>query len=160
MSEAAQQGIQALDEALLAMRRIWLLNPERQRFFLESLHVRVDFACVRTVFTVARACESDKSGAPSIAEIAELLLVDPSTASRLVNQAVSAGFIERAPAISDRRRAVLKLSAKGRGLVKRGSTLRKDWLGSATSDWSAEEITTLATLLNRLQRDLASQSLK
>ena len=142
-----------LDEALLSLRRMWLQHPERRRRFLAELGVSVEFGCIRTLFAIAR-CNQEP---PSVAELAEFLVIDPSTASRLVNQVVEAGFALRKRSSQDRRRTNLALTPAGQALVKRGTSLRRKWLSAATTSWSDRDVTTLATLLKRLHADLEGE---
>jgi DNA-binding MarR family transcriptional regulator len=153
---AKSQALDALDAALVGMRRLWLQHPERRRRFLSKLGVSVEFACVRTVFGIAGL--GDTPG-PSVAEIADLLIVDPSTASRLVQQTVDAGFVTREPHPEDRRRVTLHLTTAGKALVARGRVLRRQWLRTATSSWSERDIATLGKLMARLHDDLDCKEL-
>lgn len=142
-------SLAALDSALSLMRRPWLQHPERRRRFLAELGVPVELGCVRTLFAVAEAPDP-----ATVAQVAEQLAVDPSTASRLVNDATRAGFIERGTAKRDRRCVNLRLSDAGRDLLDRARAIRRRWLGALTREWSDDDVAQLARLLERLRHEL------
>ena len=50
---------------------------------------------------------------------------------------------------ADRRRTTVELTDDGRSLVADGTTMRTWFMGQLLDDWSAEDIDTLATLLER-----------
>jgi DNA-binding MarR family transcriptional regulator len=84
-----------------------------------------------------------------IGDVARALAVDGSTASRLVDQAVAAGYVARLPGRTDRRRARLEVTTEGAKLGARVQEIRRRWLADLTAGWSEDEVTTLAELLHR-----------
>jgi DNA-binding MarR family transcriptional regulator len=138
--------LDALDEALLEIRRLVRRPGYRQRF-LDSLHTTTDVGTVR----VLRAVERAGDAAPCVGDVAERLDVDPSTASRLIDQQVSAGYLARARSPHDRRRTNLELTEAGRDLLTEATEVRRDLLAEVTRDWDRAEVTTLVSLLDRLR---------
>lgn len=139
----------AVDEALLDLRRLWM-HPRLLRWFADQVGRDVELATLRTLRTIEAAQESS----PGIKDLAAALAVDASTASRLVEQAVGDGYVERRSSDRDRRRTQLRLTAEGERLLTRSTQVRGRLLGRATRGWGDDELTTLAVLLARLQADL------
>jgi DNA-binding MarR family transcriptional regulator len=138
--------LDALDEALLEIRRL-VRRPGYRARFLGSLHAPIDVGTVR----VLRAIERTGGKAPSIGDLAERLDVDPSTASRLVDQQVTAGYLERSRCTDDRRRWTLRLTDRGRALLDEVTAVRRGLLAEVTAAWDDAEVATLAALLERLR---------
>ena len=72
-----------------------------------------------------------QAGPLSLKELGELLIAEAGHPSRLVDRLVEAGFVERRPAGDDRRRVVLSLTRRGRGLEKRIARAREEVLALA-----------------------------
>lgn len=134
--------LDALDDALVRVRRV-LQSPGYRRKLVGQLGGVEALSTLRLVRAVERAGE-----APSVGDVAELLLVDPSTASRSVDDAVERGYVVRRPCAKDRRRALLHLTDAGRELLARMTAVRHDLLSEVTADWEPEE---LADLVQRLR---------
>ena len=117
---------------------------------MERLGEDVEPALIRTL----RAIEVADVPEPGVRDVAEVLGVETSTASRLVDTAVSAGLVLRTTSTRDRRKAVLRLTEEGRALRRRALTVRTDLLAERTADWTPEEVATLVTLLDRLARPI------
>ena len=140
--------LQELDDALLRLRRLWL-HPARRRRFLAELGEPVELATLRTL----RAIDLAGGEEPSVGDVAAALVIDASTASRLVDQAVSGGYATRRPSQTDGRRSVLELTTAGADLLERSTKVRERLLAEVTTDWSTEDVATLTGLLERLHRD-------
>jgi DNA-binding MarR family transcriptional regulator len=143
--------LDALDEALLEIRRL-VRRPGYRRRFLDSLHTSTDVGTVR----VLRAVERAGDPAPCVGDVAERLDVDPSTASRLIDQQVTAGYLARTRSPHDRRRTTLGLTDAGRDLLAEVTEVRRDLLAEVTRDWDRAEVTTLVSLLDRLRQGFAA----
>jgi DNA-binding MarR family transcriptional regulator len=139
----------ALDEALLDLRRLWM-HPRLLRWFGEQVGADVEIATLRTL----RAIEAAGDAALGVGDLGTALAVDASTASRLVEQAVGEGYVERTSCEHDRRRTNLMLTTQGRRLLDRSNEVRADLLGRATAEWPDDELEALAGMLARLQTDL------
>ncbi len=133
-----------LDDALVEVRRV-LQRPGYRRALLGELAGTIELATVRVLRAVQRAQEP-----PTIGAVAEVLVVDPSTASRLVDRAVDAGTLERRACDQDRRRARLHLTAVGHRLLAAVTERRRGVLAEATAGWEAAELSSLLEGLERL----------
>jgi DNA-binding MarR family transcriptional regulator len=131
---------------LLEIRRL-VRRPGYRRRFLDSLHTSTDVGTVR----VLRAVERAGDPAPCVGDVADRLDIDPSTASRLIDQQVTAGYLARARHPRDRRRTTLELTEAGRDLLAEVTEVRRDLLAEVTRDWDRAEVATLVTLLDRLR---------
>jgi DNA-binding MarR family transcriptional regulator len=140
----ARRPLEDLDRALLEVRRLVNRPGYRQRL-LGPLGRRVELSTVRVLHAVDQATTP-----PSIGSVAATLAIDPSTASRLVEQRVTEGLIERSPDAEDRRRTVLRLTRAGHALLEELATSRIGMLAEVTADWSASDVRRLEQLLHRL----------
>ncbi|MFB7493447.1 MarR family winged helix-turn-helix transcriptional regulator [Streptomyces sp. NPDC056161] len=86
-----------------------------------------------------------------IGELADLLAVDMSVASRQVGQLVGQGLIDRFPDPADGRSRILRLTPEGRYRLGElhGRTARL--LARRLSDWTDDEVGELARLMHRLR---------
>lgn len=82
--------------------------------------------------------------------VAEVLRIDPSTASRFVNRAVTAGFLSRSASASDSRRSSLTLTEAGRERLRLLREARIEMWERLTAAWSADEVDIVTKLLLRL----------
>jgi DNA-binding MarR family transcriptional regulator len=135
-----------LDDVLMTIRRV-LLRPGYRARLLDGLPGRVELATLRLLRTVQR-----HEGAPSIGEVAEVLMIDPSTASRVVDRAVGSELLERRACSDDRRRARLHLTPEGAQLLDRATDRRRELLAEVTADWSEDELDQLVGQLTTLVR--------
>lgn len=87
-------------------------------------------------------------------ELAEMLMLDPSTVSRYVAQLARAGYVERRPHPQDGRAVQLAASEGGACVAREIGTRRQEAIMSALASWDSSDIATLVTLLARLNDDL------
>jgi DNA-binding MarR family transcriptional regulator len=142
-------------DALTDLRRFWE-RPDRKRWFLAELGVPVELALLRTLAAVDRcraAGQTSVQSDTSIGAVAQTLAVSQSTASRLVDQAVRAAYLERHADADDRRRMGLALTDAGRALLARADEIRQRWLAAVTTGWEPAEVEMLAGLLRRFLDD-------
>jgi DNA-binding MarR family transcriptional regulator len=137
--------LDALDEVLVDVRRV-LQRPGYRRRLLAAVGGPVELASLR----VLRAVERSPSTAPSIGDVADVLAVDPSTASRTVDRCVAAGHLTRVPCAQDRRRSRLELTAEGRAALARVTAARRELLAEVTADWDPGDLERLSELLRTL----------
>ena len=135
--------LDGLDDALIRVRRV-LQSPGYRRQLKARLGEVESLSTVRLVRAIERA-----GAAPSVGDVAELLVVDPSTASRAVEEAVARGYVVRRACDQDRRRARLDLTEAGQGLLARMTEVRRELLSEVTADWQPDE---LAALVERLRQ--------
>ena len=133
-----------LDRALLELRRL-VNRPGYRHRLLGPLGRRVELSTVRVLHAIDQAPTP-----PSIGTVAMTLAIDPSTASRLVEQRVKDGLLERSPDPDDRRRSVLRLTPSGYALLAELAASRIEMLSEVTEDWSSTDLRTLERLLERL----------
>jgi DNA-binding MarR family transcriptional regulator len=143
------EQLDALDEALVSVRR-HTQRPGYRRRLLAALGEPVDLGTLRAVRAVGRLADD----VPSVGDVAELLMIDASTASRLLDRAVCAGYVARTPAPHDRRRSQLALTEAGVALLDKADAARRRVLSAVTEHWDPDDLDALSTLLARLGRDL------
>jgi DNA-binding MarR family transcriptional regulator len=139
--------LQHLDEVLFDIRRVFQRSTYRKRM-LRGLSYDVELATLRLMRAIQRA-----DGPPSIGEVAEGLAIAPSTASRLVDQAVDSGYVERLSVDGDRRRTSLRLSSTGGTVLDELNVRRRQLLAEVTADWDDGDLEELTRLLSILQAD-------
>jgi DNA-binding MarR family transcriptional regulator len=146
MTEA---GLAILDDALLRLRRLW--SPSRQRL-VDDDGIAVEMSSLLVVEACARGAAAGRE--VSVADVASLADVAPSTASRLVDRAVGAGLVERGRSRVDPRRTALSLTERGATLQARAYTARTTWLAAQLHDWPTLDVDHLAELLARFANSL------
>ncbi|MTV25047.1 winged helix-turn-helix transcriptional regulator [Nitriliruptoraceae bacterium ZYF776] len=139
------RDLDRLDEALLVSRRL-LQRPGYRRRTRAMLPVPIELTTLRVLRAVERAGDEP----PGVGDVAEVLGVDPSSASRFVEQAVGLGYLERHACPRDRRRSRLALTAPGREVLDAATTTRRALLAEATDGWDEADVAVLADLLDRL----------
>lgn len=131
--------------ALFRLRRIWA-RPLRSRKIADPQRP-VQLSNVMVVHAVHKL--SLDVPEVTVGAVAEQLDVDPSTASRLVNDAIGAGFVEREESEVDARRARLVLSGRGRRVLEVVVHHRRTYLDGLIADWDEADRETFARLLTR-----------
>jgi DNA-binding MarR family transcriptional regulator len=144
MTAPGWDGLDVLDDALLRLRRLW--SPSRQRLVDEG-GVVVEMSSLLVVEACARGAAAGRE--VSVADVALLADVAPSTASRLVDRAACADLINRGTSRVDPRRTALSLTERGATLQARAYTARTTWLAAQFHDWAPRDVDHLARLLGR-----------
>jgi DNA-binding MarR family transcriptional regulator len=88
---ARQDDLYVLNE-FLTFKRLLLL-PAYRRHFMAALGVPIIPGTLRVV----RAVERSQTATPYLSDIAEEMVVDASTATRLADKAVKQGYLEKVP---------------------------------------------------------------
>jgi DNA-binding MarR family transcriptional regulator len=83
----------------------------------------------------------------TVGGVATHLGADPSVASRMVSDCISAGYLIRAASQQDGRRTVLHLSPEGRDLMARFRRHQRSAFEAITTDWPETERLEFARLL-------------
>ncbi|WP_225732418.1 MULTISPECIES: MarR family winged helix-turn-helix transcriptional regulator [unclassified Nocardia] len=109
----------------------------------EALHVQV-----------VEAIAAAGAGTTTITGVAHQLGLDHSGASRMVRDAVAAGYVARAPSESDRRSAVLRLTARGRRLLADAHEWQRTVFDELTADWSETDRRRFADYLQRISNQM------
>ncbi|MCZ2816316.1 MarR family winged helix-turn-helix transcriptional regulator [Modestobacter sp. VKM Ac-2984] len=94
----------------------------------------------------------DDAGPLRAGDLVARLGMDKSTVSRQVTSLVDLGLVERAPDQDDGRAQLLSISAEGHRRVSGSRAARRSRWEADLSDWDAEEVAALATLLERLNQ--------
>jgi DNA-binding MarR family transcriptional regulator len=92
-------------------------------------------------------------GARRQGDLAERAQLDPSTVSRYVSQLVKAELVARRPDPDDGRAVQLVPTDAGRAQIARARQWREAMIADVVARWTADDLTTLTRLLNRLNDD-------
>lgn len=144
-ASAGWDHLAAIDAALMRLRRLWT-TPRRRADLEQDVGAGVSLSQVLVVDAVARA---EAGREVTVGSIADLLTINESTASRLVDRTVRAGFVERGRSQADSRRVVLTLTDDGRDLWERSLRHRLSYLDDLLDCWEPGERAQFATLLCR-----------
>src|ERR1700693_1272112 len=86
---------------------------------------------------------------PAVGMVAEHLGVDPSRASRMVADAIRAGYVRRVASQVDGHRVRLELTGAGRKLLKTTSSFRRHFFSKVMAGWSENDCAEFARLLTK-----------
>jgi DNA-binding MarR family transcriptional regulator len=137
------EPLSRLDAALIRLRRFWE-RPGVRAALRTRLQPEVDGTAYRALSAIERQPDA------SVGTVAELLEVDASTASRIVDRAVEGGHVQRTTSPVDRRRCTLQLTASGRTALAGLRAARLDLLAELTAGWADQDVRRLDELLERL----------
>lgn len=140
---ASRNLLDQLDDVLLEVRHLFR-SPDFRRLVLRSVDVEL------STLRLLRAVERHPSD-PSVSDVAETLGIDQSTASRQIEQAVSAGYLTRQRCTDDARRSQLTLTENGAAVLADANRNRRKALGQVTGDWSDQDLADLVRLLYELR---------
>ncbi|MEV7522784.1 MarR family winged helix-turn-helix transcriptional regulator [Streptomyces sp. NPDC091371] len=138
--ETAEELLDAVGPAFGKLRRSSLLeveNPISQKDLSRTLVLNV----------VLEAEGADEAREVTVGGVAEHLGADPSVASRMVSDCISAGYLVRAASQQDGRRTVLHLSDEGKELMARFRRHQRAAFEYVTADWSEPERLDFARLM-------------
>lgn len=136
-----------LDSALLDLRRFAQApGPAGGDGTVTHADQQVEVSTVLVVDAVARR---SPLGECSVGDVADVLRVTDSTASRLVGRAVGAGMVARQRSAVDPRRSALTLTGAGQDLQDHALAFRTSRLASLLADWSPADVATFTSLLER-----------
>lgn len=93
-------------------------------------------------------------GPKRVGEVARIVHVDKSTASRHLARLQAAGLVEPVADPADRRSALLRVTAAGKARLEEVRRARTEPLRKIFATWSAEDRDTFTRLLGRLNADL------
>ena len=118
-----------------------------------SLGVAREIGCSKGTFAIVRILE--RRGTLQVSDIAHILRVDISVASRQVSQLVDDGLVERAVDHGDRRVRTIRLSPAGRSLALEIGAVLDRRAGEVFDGWSADDLTAASATLDRLTTTIA-----
>ncbi|MEO8328412.1 MAG: MarR family transcriptional regulator [Candidatus Nanopelagicales bacterium] len=96
-------------------------------------------------------------GPTRLGDLAEHACLSPSTVSRHVKELEDAGYLLRARETDDKRATVLEVSPAGQVLVEATVAHKLEVLSRAVESWSADDTSTMTTMLRRLADSLAQR---
>jgi DNA-binding MarR family transcriptional regulator len=97
-----------------------------------------------------------EAGPQNISAVAHRLSLDGSTVTRQVSAMHREGLVERSPDPDDGRGTVIAATAQGLSQVAAVSKARRELYGTVLKDWSSQERSELAAVLERLTHDMDS----
>ncbi len=103
---------------------------------------------------VLEAVDAAPGDEVSVADVAHQLGIDRSGASRFVGDAVAHGYLARAAAGSDARRAALTLTPAGRELLDGARAWQERVFAELTAGWPAADAAAFAGHLRRMAAEL------
>jgi DNA-binding MarR family transcriptional regulator len=86
----------------------------------------------------------------SIRELAEMLSVEHSTASRGVSFLVTSGLVAKVTSAGDQRRVGLALTPRGTEVLEETTNRRRGYLAEVAREWTDSESTALISALSRV----------
>lgn len=131
------------------IRLIRLINSVKVHAAAKQRH-GVEFTSYVLLFQLVRR------GPQRLSSLAECVHADVSTVSRQVSALVEHGLVEKRPDQHDRRAALLAATDDGLELFRKIRHERNAMFDAVLQGWSAQEITTLATLLARFNDDFSA----
>ncbi len=136
----------AMDDAaraLFRLGRVFTRMPRRDLLAASSRH-EPDLSAILLVQATE---DAENDGAPAtVGALATRLSIDPSTASRLVAQAVRAGYLHRTRLGADGRVVTLGLTDAGRALCAEAARYQRAVFDAATEGWPDADRATFACL--------------
>jgi DNA-binding MarR family transcriptional regulator len=145
-----------LDRAAHALFRLGRLFARRAAHHTptESAARPVELSRILVAEAVA-AGPTTPDGDITVGLVADRLAVEPSTASRLVADAIRDGYVARTPSPGDARRLRLALTPAGQALVADARHFQRATFDQLTHTWTDHERAEFARLLARLTDTLA-----
>lgn len=148
--------VELLDRTLLRMRRL-LIRPDISTVPLPALDRAVDLSKVMACFAIE---DFEAAGARSVTvkDVAAALILEHSTASRLLAEAEAEGLVQRGSDTVDRRRTTVTLTDAGRAVVRESIVIRTWALEHLLEAWDPADVSALAGLMERFCATLEDRS--
>jgi DNA-binding MarR family transcriptional regulator len=146
-----QSDLTRIGDALAGLFRAGHASRLHERVAAEA-GVAIDRTGLQMLFRTAGA------GSARVSDLAQMLGLDVSTTSRKAQELESSGLLVRAEDSTDRRASTLSLTPAGKQMLGRLRKARTRALESLLAEWSAEDRTRLAELLERLTDDMTRNS--
>jgi len=142
--------VESIRRSLVSLRRLFQ-RKELAELWASAFgdHSKLDYADLRLLDAVRVSQAPESPAAATVGELARLLGVDPSRASRQVADAVGKGLLVRRAAQADGRKVVLAVTARGARLQAKGSRVTRARIALALDAWTAADRGRLAALLDR-----------
>lgn len=138
--------VEAIRHALVELRRLFQ-RRELTALWAAAFGQRseLDYGELRLLDAIR---VSEPRGA-TVGDVARLLGIDPSRASRQVARAVRKGHLRRRAEQADGRKVILEITPRGARLQAKGSDLTRARIALAVADWPAAERERFARLFAR-----------
>lgn len=141
--------------ALYRVLRLWSNRPSVRQMATSS-------AKLARIFVVQAVEPGPEMGPPEVRDrevtvgtVAERLQIDPSTASRMVSEAIGDGYVARVASQADGRRVILRLTDSGRELADMARRHQQDTFAEALADWPEADRDEFARLLVKFLTSIA-----
>jgi MarR family transcriptional repressor of emrRAB len=108
-----------------------------------------------TVLAILYGCVDESSSA---SELSESCHEKPANLTRVCDELVARGLVERCPKPGDRRAVMIKLSERGRALAEQAIPEVSNMVIEACNDFSPDELRQLSDLYSRLLANLNGRS--
>ncbi len=138
------EGLEQIDDAFLRLRRLWSVSRQR---LVDDRGAPVEISSLIVLEACSRGAAQDRE--VTIADVARLADVVPSTATRLVDRAAAAGWVRRTASEASGRRTALVLTEDGAALRERAVRSRQAWLAEQLAEWDQADTARLGQLLTR-----------
>jgi len=151
MYRAGMQGDESyllVDDALIRLRRLWSGAVPRVAT-ASGRDTPVEMSTVLVVDAIHRLQVTKPQAEVTVAAIADRLDVAASTASRIVDRAVTASMVTRGASCVDPRRVALALTPRGQTLLVEAGAFRRSYVARVLDGWTEAEVDTFAELLDR-----------
>ena len=99
---------------------------------------------------------AEGAGEITVGAVAEQIKVDPSVASRMVTDCITAGYLRRTASQQDSRRTVLQVTPAGEALRESFAAQQRQAFEEITAHWPDPERVQFARLLHRYADDSAA----
>jgi DNA-binding MarR family transcriptional regulator len=99
-------------------------------------------------------CRVADHGPQRLGALAQAFGLDPSTITRQVQALEQAALVVRSSDPSDRRASLLDLSEEGERVLTQTRRLRRQWMELALREWSGEEVSDFARLLEKFNTSI------
>jgi DNA-binding MarR family transcriptional regulator len=146
-----QTDLTRIADALTGLFRAGHASRMHERVAADA-GVTIDRTGMGMLFRVAGA------GHARVSDLAGMLGLDISTTSRKAQELEAAGLLVRTEDPNDRRASALSLTPEGKQILGRLKKARMRSLEQLLADWSHEDRTRLAELLERLVDDMTRPS--
>jgi len=91
----------------------------------------------------------EPEGEVTVGTIAELMMIDPSRASRIVADMVARGALRREASQTDARRIIVVMTDLGRQLMLEVKAVKRGVIESILADWPEEDVAVFSGLFDR-----------
>ena len=137
-----------VDDALIRLRRLWTGAATRAATDSDR-SAPVEMSTVLVVDAIHRLQVTQPQAEVTVAAMADRLDVAASTASRIVDRAVTASMVTRGASAVDPRRVALTLTPLGQALLIEAGAFRRSYVARVLEGWTNAEVDTFAGLLDR-----------